>query len=64
MELGGLMSGTMLQGRVTNSWTFDFEEDLDPYGYRLPNGVRVGLPSRGGAMAETKDYCDILLTRE
>jgi hypothetical protein len=32
---------------VTNQWDFDFEPDLNPLGYTLPNGVRIPLPPRG-----------------
>jgi hypothetical protein len=38
----------MLTGTVTDQWQFDFEADLDPGFYRLPNGVLVYLPARGG----------------
>lgn len=31
----------------TNQWTLEFEPDLDPLGYNLPNGVRIPLPPRG-----------------
>lgn len=32
---------------VTNQWDLDFEPDLNPLGYNLPNGVRIPLPPRG-----------------
>jgi hypothetical protein len=31
----------------TNQWTFEFEPDLNPLGYNLPNGRRIPLPPRG-----------------
>ncbi len=41
------MAEVMLSGFVTNSWEFDFEQEIDPLGFNLPNGVRVPLPPRG-----------------
>jgi hypothetical protein len=37
----------LIQGSVTDHWVFEFEADLDPGAYALPNGARVGLPRRG-----------------
>ena len=31
----------------TNQWDLEFESDLNPLGYNLPNGVRIPLPPRG-----------------